>query len=228
MVTERRILIVRDLCVPLHNFRSCIRTRRDPYDRGSKGKRLTLRVRADSLVVDSPQLVLDYPAKQEASEKCGGQCRGIRTADGIPPAGAHLTPGSVVLDSVRPAVQARIFSMVGVGLDVIRGISGHHCANFPPCSGMDASEKQPDFLLHPRPFSSDSSFGFCRMEHALTRGTLASMAEARTGISVDWWCVGFCCVLHLSRSRGHQRRSALRAAQRGAYYGLVLLRVFVF
>src|SRR5215510_1924531 len=68
--------------------------------------------------------------------------------------------------------------MVGFGLDIICHISGHHCTGFAPCSGMDASQKQPGSVLGRRPLPSDSSAGVCSMEHALTRPALAPIAGA--------------------------------------------------
>src|SRR5262245_12690658 len=104
---------------------------------------------------------------------------GNRTPDGVPAAGVYLNSAGAVLGSLRPTLQARIFPMVGDGLDVIRSISGHHCIGFAPCSGVDASQKQPRSVLGSRSFPSDSSAGVRGMEHALTRTALAAMAEAR-------------------------------------------------
>src|SRR5262245_52713322 len=118
--------------------------------------------------------------------------------------------------------------MVGVGLDVLRSISGHHGIRFEPCSRMDASQKQPGSVLGSRPFPSDSSTGVCCMEHAVTRTTLAPMAEAGNRSGIDSWCVELCCVVYLQGSASHQLLYTLCAERAGACWRLGLLRIFLF
>src|SRR5262245_12945182 len=118
--------------------------------------------------------------------------------------------------------------MVGFGLDLTCRISGHHCTGFTPCSGMDASQKQPGSVLGRRPLPSDSSAGVCSMEHALTSPAVAPMAEAGSRDSIDCWRPELCRVLQLSGSAGHQFLVALCAAERRAYCCVVVLRFVSF
>src|SRR5262245_748639 len=202
MVTARSLFVLGNLRVPLRNFRICLRPGCDGYDRGSKGKRRSKSGLIRWLLTHHTQCYI-IPAKQEASVDVEGSNRGNRTADGVPPAGAHFNPVNTVLGFLRSTVRTKIFSMVGFGLDLISCISGHHCTGFEPRSRMDATQKQPGSVLGPRPFPSDSPAGVCGMEHALTTRTLATMAQAGSSISIDWRRAELCCVVYVSGSTGH-------------------------
>jgi len=64
---------------------------------------------------------------------------GNHTPNGVPSADTCFTSADALLGSVRPALQARVLQMVGISVDVIRSVSGHHCNGSAARCGMDAS-----------------------------------------------------------------------------------------